>query len=60
MSKIIGFFQEVRAELVKITWPKREDLVGSVIIVCVLALVFAVVIGLMDAGIHTVIRWLIR
>jgi len=60
MSKIIAFLQEVRTELAKVTWPKRDDLVGSVVIVCFLALVFAFLIGLMDAGIHFVIRWLIR
>jgi len=60
MSKIISFLQEVKAELEKVTWPKREDLIGSVIIVCILAAVFALILGLMDAGITVVIRWLIR
>jgi preprotein translocase subunit SecE len=60
MSKIISFLQEVRAELAKVTWPKREDLIGSVIIVCFLATVFAVVIGAMDTVISFGIRWLIR
>ena len=60
MSKIVTFVREVKAELEKVTWPKRDDLVGSVIIVCVLAVTVAVIIGLMDAGISTAIRWLMR
>ncbi len=60
MSKIFGFFREVKMELVKVTWPKREDLVGSVIIVCFLALIFAVIIGFMDSAVSTFIRWFIR
>ena len=60
MSKIISFLQEVRAELTKVTWPKQEDLVGAVIVVCFLAVVFAVIIGAMDATISFGIRWLIR
>ena len=60
MSKIFSFFREVKAELEKVTWPKREDLVGSVVIVCILAVAFAAVIGVMDSVISTTIRWLIR
>lgn len=60
MNKIFTFFREVKAELEKVTWPKKEDLVGSVIIVCVLALIFALIIGLMDAGISSAIKWLMR
>ena len=60
MSKIISFLQEVKAELTKVTWPKREDLVGAVIIVCMLAIFFALLIGLMDTVVGVAIRWLIR
>lgn len=60
MSKIVTFFREVRAELEKVTWPKRDDLVGAVIIVCVLAVIFALIIGFMDAGIRVALKWLLR
>lgn len=60
MSNMITFFNEVRAELAKVTWPKREDLIGAVIIVCFLSLVFAILIGFMDALVAYAIQWLIR
>ncbi|MBU1007539.1 preprotein translocase subunit SecE [Candidatus Dependentiae bacterium] len=60
MSKIIAFFQEVRTELEKVTWPKRDDLVGAVVIVCILSLVFAAILGFMDSAITVAIHWLIR
>lgn len=60
MSKIINFVREVKAELDKVTWPKKEDLIGAVVIVCVLALVFSVIIGLMDSVISSAVRWMIR
>lgn len=60
MSKIVSFLREVKAELEKVTWPKKEDLVGSVIIVCFLAVVFAALIGAMDAVISLFIKWMIR
>jgi preprotein translocase subunit SecE len=60
MSKVFTFIREVKAELDKVTWPKKDDLIGSVVIVCVLALAFAVIIGAMDSVISAAIRWMIR
>jgi preprotein translocase subunit SecE len=60
MNKIVAFLQEVKAELTKVTWPRREDLVGAVVVVCFLSLVFAFLLGLMDSVIGIVIRWFIR
>lgn len=60
MSKITAFLQEVKTELEKVTWPKWEDLVGSVTIVCILAVFFAALIGAMDVGVSAVVRWMIR
>ena len=60
MNKIVAFLQEVKAELTKVTWPRREDLIGAVVVVCFLSLVFAFLLGLMDSVIGIVIRWFIR
>ena len=48
MSKLMSFANEVRAEFSKMIWPSREELVGSVVVVCFLILVFAMVLGAMD------------
>jgi len=48
MNKILNFLNEVKAEIYKITWPSREDLIGTVIIVCILTLIFAAILGGMD------------
>jgi preprotein translocase subunit SecE len=60
MSKMVSFLREVRAELGKVTWPKRDDLVGAVIIVCLLSIAFAIVIGLMDVVVSKFVQWMIR
>lgn len=60
MSKIFTFFQEVKAELEKVTWPKRTDLIGAVVIVCFFAAVFAALLFVMDSVITMGIKWLIR
>ncbi len=45
----MSFLNEVKAELKKVTWPTKDELVGSTIIVCILVVVFAVILGGMDA-----------
>lgn len=60
MNKVFMFLREVRAELEKVTWPSKDDLIGSLIIVSILSLFFAAVLGAMDAGITKLIQWLIR
>jgi preprotein translocase SecE subunit len=42
------FVNETKSEVKKITWPSRDELTGSVIIVCLLVVVFAAILGSMD------------
>lgn len=59
MIKILDFLNEVKAEIYKITWPGREELIGAIIIVCILTLVFAVILGGMDAGFSALLKKII-
>ncbi len=59
MIKLISFLNEVKVELKKVTWPGKDELIGSTIIVCILVLFFAVILGTLDAGFHSVVRRLI-
>ena len=59
MNKVVIFLREVKAELEKVTWTKYDDLVGSVVIVCILSIFFALIIGCMDVGINAVIKKMI-
>lgn len=56
MNKIVRLLSEVRAELRKVTWPKRDELVSSTIIVFIIVIFFAVLLGAMDFGFSTLIR----
>lgn len=47
--KFLEYLKEVKAEIKKITWPSKDDLVGSTIVVCFLTVVFAIILGGMDA-----------
>ncbi len=48
MGKIVQFFKESVAELKKVVWPGRDDVVSSVKVVLISTLVVAVVLGLLD------------
>jgi len=49
MSSVVTFLKEVRVELGKITWPSRDELIGSTIIVLMLVAFFAAFLGLSDS-----------
>lgn len=48
ISNIRTFGKSVKEELRKTAWPSRNEVVGAVIIVCILTFVYAVILGSMD------------
>jgi preprotein translocase subunit SecE len=58
MSKIVQFCKECIAELRKVVWPTREDVLASVKVVVVSTVIIAALLGLLDsllvAGINLV------
>ncbi len=48
MEKITKFLKEVRAELRKVTWPTKDELIGSTIVTIVVSLIVAIFIGIVD------------
>jgi preprotein translocase subunit SecE len=48
MSKVVQFVKESYAELRKVVWPGRDDVVSSVKVVIVSTLIIAAALGLVD------------
>jgi preprotein translocase subunit SecE len=48
MKKIMRFFKESYAELRKVTWPSREEVVASTKVVLVSVVLIALSLGLVD------------
>jgi preprotein translocase subunit SecE len=48
MRKLVQFAKESYAELRKVIWPSREDVISSVKVVLISTLVVAAVLGLID------------
>ena len=54
------FFRETRQELKKVSWPTREELVGSTGVVIVTTFLMAAFIGVIDFFLSIFIRILIH
>jgi preprotein translocase subunit SecE len=55
-EKIIAFFTDVVKEMNKVTWPKKDDLRDSTVVVLVVCLLIAVFVW----GVDTLISGLLR
>ena len=59
-GKIKGFFREVKAELKKVVFPSKDEVMGSTKVVVVLVLIIAVFLGLIDLVLSRLIGLVIR
>ena len=50
MFKILSFLKEVRLELEKVTWPKRNTVINYLSLVIVISAVVASFVGAVDLG----------
>jgi preprotein translocase subunit SecE len=48
MGSVINYFREVRLELTKVTWPKREQVVKLTLIVFIISAIVAGYVGGLD------------
>ena len=48
MKKVSAFISEVRAELIKVTWPKRNEVIRLTLIVIAISAVVAGFVGVLD------------
>ena len=58
MRKIVQFIKECYAELRKVVWPGKDDVISSVKVVIISTLIIAAVLGLVDVllllGVQTI------
>ena len=59
-AKVGGFFRECVAELGKVVWPGRDDVVASVKVVIISTIIIAVLLGLLDFGFTAAFRAIMR
>ena len=56
ISKITKFFNDVKVEMAKVSWPTREELINSTMIVAVVSVLFTLFIFVADLILSRVIR----
>lgn len=48
MKNLVSFLQEVKAELSRVIWPSKEEFFGSVVVVVITMIAFAIFLGLVN------------
>jgi preprotein translocase subunit SecE len=56
MNKVVVFLKEVKSELGKVTWPRRDELIGSTIIVFLLVIFLGAYLGIVDTAFSVLIK----
>jgi preprotein translocase subunit SecE len=56
MRKIFTFIKEAKVELTKVTWPTKDQIIRSTILVVGLTLVMAIFLGSLDYGFGHVLK----
>jgi len=54
-NKALQFFKDVKVEFTKVSWPSREEMVQSTLVVIVVSLIVAAFIGLVDLGLNKLV-----
>jgi preprotein translocase subunit SecE len=58
-KKIAQFYSEVKSEMVKVSWPSKDEAIGSTVIVLVVVAILSVFIGVVDVILNEILTKLI-
>ena len=59
-GRIAAAFKNMAAELKKVAWPSREDLINYSLVVIAFVVVLAIVVGVLDTASSALVRMLMR
>ncbi len=59
LQKSAQFLREVKIELKKVTWPTRKQTMGSTMVVIILVAIISAFLGLVDAGLSSLVRFVL-
>jgi preprotein translocase subunit SecE len=60
MQQVREYLKDVRSELTKVSWPTREELRDSTVVVIVTVLLVAAFIGIVDQGLNRVVALIFK
>ncbi|NTU42980.1 MAG: preprotein translocase subunit SecE [Nitrospirales bacterium] len=59
IEKVKGFFGEVKVETKKVSYPSKDELIGSTWVVITTVVIISVFLGIVDLGLSKVVRALV-
>ncbi len=59
-TNVFKFYDQVKQEAKKVSWPNRKELTTSVIVVVIAVFVFSLVSLALDYGIHSLVQFLLN
>ena len=54
------FLSEVRNELKRVTWPSRNEVYATTVVVIVVSIFFGLYLFVLDFGVNSVVQWIFR
>lgn len=60
LRRVKEFFQEVAAEFRRVTWPSRNDVAASTMVVMVVVFVLAMYLGAVDVGLSRLVEVILK
>jgi len=55
-NKVAGFFNDIKLEMSKVSWPTKDELIGSTIIVIVSLAILSLFIGMCDLFLSKIVN----
>ncbi len=59
-SKLVNYVKESVGELKKVTWPKKDEVFTSTLIVVVVIIIISLILGVFDYGMGKVIEFFFK
>jgi preprotein translocase subunit SecE len=59
MNQLISYLGEVRLELTKVTWPKREEIIRLTLVVILISTIVGIYVGVLDLGFTKLLELLV-
>lgn len=56
MGKVTGFFKDSYAELRKVVWPSRDEVIASTKVVLVSMVLISLILGAVDLGLAAIVN----
>lgn len=55
-NKVAGFLKDIKLEMIKVSWPTKDELIGSTVIVLVSLAILSLFIGICDLFLSKIIN----